>query len=922
MKRLIAITALTSLLTAPTLAQESDIDADSVPDSADNCISVANTDQTNSDGDRYGDACDIDDDNDGLIDHFDTAPLDATSPTNATERLVITKRRIIGFGQVEDMAFGTSLDIASGKLVIGAPFSTNHGELNIFEQTESGNYELKEKLAGDIHSRILGIDVDVTTTGSFVLGADSDGSENTTQSGRLLSYSNTAGDWTLYGGAISGETIYSFMQRVRGSADGTRMVGGSARHSDKIIGLPDSAGYLRTFDLVDNTWTETATRLQGSARIDQFGHTLDLSADGNTLIVGAPFEDDPVIGNDVGAVYHYHYENGDWVQKYKATGSSPGERFGTHVSLSSDDTKIAVSAPGVGNVHIFDISQTDWPLQTTIITQPFRVSEFGYTLDLNQTGNVLMVGTHSREVFVYFDDGESWQPLADTSSVFYEPSSDYARLVKTNESGTQFFVASPRHNYAAKRGGLVETFTLDYDSDLDGVGDLADSFRDISLGGRQDTDRDGLPDACDAFCELDGLRADDDDDNDGIPDSEDAFPLISSAAFADTDQDGLPDFCAAYCADLGLLGDDDDDNDGIPDRDDAFPLDPGFSKDTDGDGIADAVDDDLDGDGVANGSDAFPEDGSEQADSDDDGVGDNADAFPQTASEQFDLDNDGIGDNTDLDRDGDGVLNEVDALPDNPREFSDNDLDGLGDNADIDDDNDGLWDVIDPDPLQALDESSNARMLWVRTHRLEGDQEQGLFGQSIDFAADSNTLAVAANRIDDSGLPGAQVFDTQNDLVATVGNSIKGPANAPRADRVAISGDASTVALNDGGASVGDTQTGAVSVFDFTSGAWLQRGDPISRPATYDFASRLSVNVDGSVVGMGSTSDFRTSGGFAGFKRFNTNNWELVGDYIFGTDSNERLSWGMAINRIESPRVSRRPFDLSQAAIPDSLSCS
>ena len=524
------------------------------------------------------------------------------------------------------------------------------------------------------------------------------------------------------------------MQRVRGSADGTRMVGGSPRHSDKIIGLPDSAGDLRTFDLVDNNWTESATRLQGSARIDQFGHTLDLSADGNILIVGAPFEDNPVIGNDVGAVYHYHYENGDWVQKYKATGSSPGERFGTHVSLSSDDTKIAVSAPGVGNVHIFDISQTNWPLQTTIIMQPFRVSEFGYTLDLNQTGNVLVVGTRSRQVFVYFDDGESWQPQADTSSVFYEPSSDRARLVKTNELGTQFFAASPGNNYAAKRGGLVETFTLDYDSDLDGVGDQADVFKDIALGGRQDTDRDGLPDACDAFCELDGLRADDDDDNDGIPD-----------------------------------------------RDDAFPLDPDFSKDTDGDGIADTLDDDLDGDGVANGSDAFPEDGSEQADSDSDGVGDNADAFPQTASEQFDLDNDGIGDNTDLDRDGDGVLNAVDALPDNPREFGDNDLDGL-----------------------------------------------------------------------------------------------------------------------DGGASVGNTQTGAVSVFDFTSGTWVQRGDPISRPGLYDFLSRLTVNADGSVIGMGSIRDFRASGGLAGFKRFNTNNWELVGDYIFGTDSNERLSRGMAINRIDN----------------------
>lgn len=52
-----------------------DRDDDGIPNAADNCVSVSNSDQTNSDTDALGNACDPDDDNDGVADENDNCPL-------------------------------------------------------------------------------------------------------------------------------------------------------------------------------------------------------------------------------------------------------------------------------------------------------------------------------------------------------------------------------------------------------------------------------------------------------------------------------------------------------------------------------------------------------------------------------------------------------------------------------------------------------------------------------------------------------------------------------------------------------------------------------------------------------------------------------------------------------------------------------
>jgi parallel beta-helix repeat protein len=63
--------------------EDLDGDDDGIPDDEDNCPDDENPDQSNNDGDEFGDVCDTDDDNDGVLDYLDACPELFGLETNA-----------------------------------------------------------------------------------------------------------------------------------------------------------------------------------------------------------------------------------------------------------------------------------------------------------------------------------------------------------------------------------------------------------------------------------------------------------------------------------------------------------------------------------------------------------------------------------------------------------------------------------------------------------------------------------------------------------------------------------------------------------------------------------------------------------------------------------------------------------------------
>jgi hypothetical protein len=180
------------------------------------------------------------------------------------------------------------------------------------------------------------------------------------------------------------------------SADGSTLAVGS-------LNSKSNQGSVTVFGRSGGKWVqqEVLADANGAAK-DWFGYSMAISKDGNTLAIGAVYAD--VAGKvDQGNVLVYARSGSAWTLQETLIGKAgaAGDVFGVSVALSADGNTVAVGAAGVdvgnvsdqGSASVFVRSGAQWSLQQVLtVVGGETKANYGSSLSLSSDGDTLAVG--------------------------------------------------------------------------------------------------------------------------------------------------------------------------------------------------------------------------------------------------------------------------------------------------------------------------------------------------------------------------------------------------------------------------------------------------------------------------------------------------------------------------------------------------
>ena len=281
---------------------------------------------------------------------------------------------------------------------------------------------------------------------SAARGINGDQDDNSLyNSGAVYVYVRSGDSWTqqAYIKASNSGQSDLFGMTVALSADGNVMAVAAPWERSAATGVngdrnDDSlpqAGAVYVFTRSGDSWSQQAyVKASNTGRAasegepigdgDQFGLSLALSGDGNTMAVGAPTEDSVDTGIDgdqtddsatsAGAVYLYSRTGNTWTQQayLKGANTGAGDLFGYGVGLSDDGNTLAAAGydedgagrgvnpdladggrNGSGAIYVFSRTGTTWEQDAYLKGSRSEGNDaLGYSLAISGDGNTIAAG--------------------------------------------------------------------------------------------------------------------------------------------------------------------------------------------------------------------------------------------------------------------------------------------------------------------------------------------------------------------------------------------------------------------------------------------------------------------------------------------------------------------------------------------------
>jgi len=284
----------------------------------------------------------------------------------------------------------------------------------------------------------LAVGATFESSGSPGIGGDQS-DESVYGAGGVYVFSNEGGDWTqqAYIKASNPGLTDNFGYAVELSEDGSTMAvsayfeasGATGVDADQADDAIPQAGAVYVFTRSGDTWSQQAyLKASNTGHLpddpneigdgDQFGFSVALSKDGDTLAIGAIAEDggnqqDPSDNSllSAGAVYVFERAAQVWTQAayLKPSNVGQGDLFGYTLALTADANTLVIGSydedgslagtnavqdddqPGSGAVYVFERDGGSWA-QTAYLKGSYveRNDSIGVVVDISDDGSTLV----------------------------------------------------------------------------------------------------------------------------------------------------------------------------------------------------------------------------------------------------------------------------------------------------------------------------------------------------------------------------------------------------------------------------------------------------------------------------------------------------------------------------------------------------
>lgn len=356
---------------------------------------------------------------------------------------------------------------------------------------------------------------------SGATGVGGDQADNSANSaGAVYLFSRSNGSWVQqqYIKATNSAANDYFGWSLALSGDGNTLAVGAPGEASNATGVDGNqgdnsapqSGAVYVYSRSDSAWTpQSYLKASNSEASDFFGWSLALSADGNTLAVGAYGEDSNakgVNGNQgnnshllAGAAYIFSRTANAWAQQayLKASNTDSasanpqfgGDYFGWSLDISSDGNTVAVGAfgedggamgvdgaqnnndaPDSGAVHTFIRSSGSWSPQSYLKASNTNISDkFGMSVRLSGNGTTLAISAPNEDssatqingnqsdnsapesgaVYLFSHDGANWQQQSYIKASNTDTTDWFGMALAISEDGNTLAVGAP---YEASSG--------------------------------------------------------------------------------------------------------------------------------------------------------------------------------------------------------------------------------------------------------------------------------------------------------------------------------------------------------------------------------------------------------------------------------------------------------------------------------------